>query len=118
MDTVIPVNDQQRAGNNAFTRLNGVKIACMETLKKMKEEEPLKRVSIYNVIATCTQVEAKLIVNHKYLYIRDEKIEAEEVNVRNNPDDEAAKQNLEALKQSMIIRNIGNANIDTEITFE
>jgi hypothetical protein len=118
MDTVIPVNDQQRAGKNAFTRLNGVKITCMETLKKMKEEEPLKRVSIYNVIATCTQVEAKLIVNHKYLYIRDEKIEAEEVNVRNNPDYEAAKQNLEALKQSMIIRNIGNANIDTEITFE
>jgi hypothetical protein len=61
MDTVIPVNDQQRAGNNAFTRLNGVKIACMETLKKMKEEEPLKRVSIttfsdtVNYFGDCTE---------------------------------------------------------------
>ena len=43
MDTVIPTD---QAGKNTFTRLNGVKVACMETLKKLKEEEPSKRVSI------------------------------------------------------------------------
>jgi hypothetical protein len=88
----------------------------MSIVNPLNLSEEFKSILGNRVVAT--QVEAKLIVNHKYLYIRNEKIEAEEVNVRNNPDDEAAKQNLEALKQSMIIRNVGNANIDTEITFE
>jgi hypothetical protein len=88
----------------------------MSIVNPLNLSEEFKSILGNRVVAT--QVEAKLIVNHKYLYIRNEKIEAEEVNVRNNPDDDAAKQNLEALKQSMIIRNIGNANIDTEITFE
>lgn len=43
MDTVIPVNGQ---ASSTFTRLNGVKVACMETLKKLKEEEPYRRVNI------------------------------------------------------------------------
>jgi len=45
MDTIIPVNDDN-ARNASFTRLNGVKVACMETLKKMKDDEPHRRVSL------------------------------------------------------------------------
>ena len=88
----------------------------MSIVNPLNLSEEFKSILGNRVVAT--QVEAKLIVNHKYLYIRDEKVEAEELKVRNNPNDEAAKQALEALKQSIIIRSIGNANIDTEITFE
>ena len=48
MDTTIPVNnsEMQMQMQNNFTRLNGVKVACMETLKKLKEDEPEKRVTL------------------------------------------------------------------------
>ena len=87
----------------------------MSIVNPLNLSEEFKSILGNRIVAT--NVEAKLIVNHKYLYIRDDKIEAEESKLRNT-EDEAAKQAFEALKQSRSIRNIGNANIDTEITFE
>lgn len=58
--------------------------------------DELKSILENRVIAT--NVEAKLIVNHKFIYIRDDQ--------------------FKDLTPSVVSKNIGNANIDTEITFE
>lgn len=64
-----------------------------------------------------TNVQARLIVNNKYLYIRDENLETEEGKAIET-DNLGAKEKIETLKKSSILKDIGNANIDTEITFE
>jgi hypothetical protein len=73
--------------------------------------------SILDNRIVATNVQAKLIVNNKYLYIRDESLETEEGKAieTNNAQ---AKERIEKLKKSIIAKDIGNANIDTEITFE
>jgi len=73
--------------------------------------------SILQNRVVATNVEAKLIVNHKYLYIRDEKLEADEA-AAIDKNDAKLKEDLIANRQSIHTRSIGNANIDTEITFE
>lgn len=64
-----------------------------------------------------TNVKAKLIVNKKYLYIRDEELEIAESKAI-EADDMAKKEELNSVKKSVIVKEIGNANVDTEITFE
>jgi hypothetical protein len=64
-----------------------------------------------------TNVKAKLIVNSKYLYIRDEELEIEEVKTIES-NDLQKKDKLNEMKKSTCTKDIGNANIDTEITFE
>ncbi|CAF0858803.1 unnamed protein product [Brachionus calyciflorus] len=64
-----------------------------------------------------TDVKAKLIVNNKYLYIRDDDLEIAEAKAYET-DDPNAKKELEKLKKSIVEKNIGNANVETEITFE
>ena len=72
--------------------------------------------SILETRIVATSVRAKLFVN-KYFYIRDETLETAELKaVENN--DEAAKEALNKEKKSVIEKNVGNANVDTEITFE
>lgn len=64
-----------------------------------------------SIVSNCnfaTNVEVKLIVNHKYLYIRNEEIE----------ETEGKDANVELLKKSVDLRRIGNANSSTETTFE
>jgi hypothetical protein len=73
--------------------------------------------SILGNRTVATNVTAKLIVHHKYLYIRDEKLETEEGKAI-DAGDEKAKEALEKDRKSVVNRDIGNANIDTEITFE
>ena len=51
------------------------------------------------------------------MYIRDEKLEAEEA-AAIDKNDAKLKEELMAKRQSIHTRSIGNANIDTEITFE
>ena len=64
-----------------------------------------------------TNVKAKLIVNNKYLYIRTEELEREE-NKAIETDNLQAKEALNLSKRSMVIKEIGNATNETEITFE
>jgi hypothetical protein len=64
-----------------------------------------------------TSVVAKLIVSHRYLYIRDDKLESEE-GAAIDKNDVAARELLGNKKKSIDTRNIGNCTIDTEITFE
>ena len=73
--------------------------------------------SILDNRIVATNVQAKLIVNNKYLYIRDETLETEEGKaiLTNNTE---AKERIEKMKKSIVVNDIGNANIDTEITFE
>lgn len=60
-----------------------------------------------------TNVTVKLIVN-KYLYIRDDmNLEDDRIEVET----EMVK-NLETTKKSILVREIGNVNLDTEINFE
>jgi len=73
--------------------------------------------SILQSRVVATNVEAKLIVNHKYLYIRDEKLETEEA-AAIDKGDKTLKEELTANRKSISTQSIGNANIDTEITFE
>ena len=64
-----------------------------------------------------TNVKAKLIVNYKYLYVRDDEFDvAESKAIESN--DLSKKEALNELKKSFSIKDIGNANLDTEITFE
>jgi hypothetical protein len=72
--------------------------------------------SILGNRTVATNVTAKLIVHHKYLYIRDEKLESEEGRAV-DIGDKNAKEALEGQKKSVETRSIGNANVDTEITF-
>jgi hypothetical protein len=64
-----------------------------------------------------SQVKAKLIVNQKYLYIRDEDLEVAEAKAYES-ENPSAKKELDALKKSIVEKDIGNANVETEITFE
>ena len=64
-----------------------------------------------------TNVHAKLIVNNKYLYIRDEELETAEGKAIEK-DDLKAKEKINEMKKSKVVKDIGNAHIDTEITFE
>ena len=64
-----------------------------------------------------TNVKVKLFVNHKYLYIRDEKLEREEAKAIEN-NDMVAREGLVKSKKSIIVKDIGNANKDAEITLE
>ena len=64
-----------------------------------------------------TNVKAKLIVKYKYLYVRDDEFDvAESKAIESN--DLSKKEALNELKKSFSIKDIGNANLDTEITFE
>ena len=63
------------------------------------------------------KVVAKLIVSHRYLYIRDDELETEEGYLIEKGD-QRAKAKLDETKKSVETRKIGNCSIDTEITFE
>jgi hypothetical protein len=63
-----------------------------------------------------TNVTAKLIVS-KYLYIRDEEFETAELKAIDSGNAKA-KEELNKIKKSVVTKDIGNANVDTEITFE
>lgn len=86
----------------------------MNIVNPLKLGEQFKSILENRVVAT--NVRAKLIVN-KYLYIRDENLETAELKAAEN-NDQAAKEALNKQKKSVIEKEIGNANIDTEITFE
>jgi len=86
----------------------------MNIVNPLKLGEQFKSILENRVIAT--SVRAKLIVN-KFLYIRDENLEAAELKAAEQ-NDEATKQELNKKKKSVVEKDIGNANIDTEITFE
>jgi hypothetical protein len=64
------------------------------------------------IIATCVSV--KLIVNHKYLYIRSEEYDTAEALLEN----EETKESLNVIKKSILEKNIGNVDEETIITFE
>ncbi len=73
--------------------------------------------SILSKRIVATSVDVTLIVNHKYLYIRDEELEiAESKAIESN--DLSKKEGLNKLKKSVVNKLVGNANIDTELTFE
>ncbi len=58
-----------------------------------------------------------MIVNHKYLYVRDDNLEAEEADAidKNNG---VARDIIDSKKKSVYVKNVGSATTDTEITFE
>jgi Mg-chelatase subunit ChlD len=75
--------------------------------------------SILENRVVATNVVATLIVNTKYLYIRDEALElAEAKAIESQLDKETADVTIDPIKKSIVKKDIGNANIDTEITFE
>ena len=80
----------------------------------LKLGEKFKSILENRIVAT--NVKAKLIVN-KYLYIRDEQLEAAELKAAENNDDKS-KEELNRQKKSIVDKDIGNACVDTEITFE
>ena len=92
-------------------RTNGV----MNIVNPANLSSQFKSILENRIVAT--NVQAKLIVNNKYLYIRDEDLETAEGKAIEKNDTEG-KEALEMLKKSVIVKDIGNANIDTEITFE
>lgn len=66
-----------------------------------------------------TNVKATLIVNEKYLYIRDNELEmAEGKAIDQFGTKQACLNEIEKLKKSQLTRDIGIATLDTEITFE
>jgi len=66
-----------------------------------------------------TNVKATLIVNEKYLYIRDNELEmAEGKAIDQFGSKQACLNEIEKLKKSQLTRDIGIATLDTEITFE
>ena len=86
----------------------------MNIVNPLNLSEQFKSILGNRIVAT--NVRAKLIVN-KYLYIRDENLETAELKAAEK-NDQAAKEALNKEKKSVIEKDIGNANIDTEITFE
>jgi hypothetical protein len=87
----------------------------MKIVNPLNLSDEFKSILENRMIAT--NVKAKLIVNHKYLYIRDEELEALEGKAI-DANDLKAKEDLNALKKSVYDKEIGNALIETEITFE
>ena len=73
--------------------------------------------SILENRSIATDVKIKLIVNNKFLYIRDNVYEAAEANAYES-NNEQAKAELEKIRKSILDKNIGNANLESEITFE
>jgi len=66
-----------------------------------------------------TNVKATLILNQKYLYIRDKELEIEEGKlIQEFGTRQAGLDRIEKLKKSKITKDIGNATMDTDITFE
>jgi len=67
-----------------------------------------------------TNVKAKLYVFEKFIYLRDEKVEEEEAKLvkESRFDDEKARDTLDRLKKSVLEKQVGNATLDTQITFE
>jgi hypothetical protein len=66
-----------------------------------------------------TNVKATLILNEKYLYIRDKELEIEEGKlIHEFGTRQAGLDRIEKLKKSKITKDIGNATMDTDITFE
>jgi len=79
--------------------------------------EQFKSILENRIVAT--KVKATLIVNEKYLYLRDKELEAEEAKViEEYGNRQAGLDRIEKLKKSKITNDIGNASMDTEITFE
>jgi hypothetical protein len=76
--------------------------------------EQFKAILDNRIVAT--NVTVKLMVS-KFLYIRDEEFEMAEMKAVEGGDAQA-KENLNKLKKSVAIRDIGNVHLDTEITFE
>ncbi len=77
--------------------------------------EEFKSILANRIVATSVSV--RLIVNHKYLYVRDEELEIAESRAIEAAD-VAGKEGLNAVKKSCVNRPVGNANVDTELTFE
>ncbi|RNA10386.1 circularly permutated Ras 1-like [Brachionus plicatilis] len=73
--------------------------------------------SILENRSIATEVNTKLIVNGKYLYIRDNNYEAAEAQAYESGDAEAKKE-LEKTRKSVLDKNIGNVNMGSEITYE
>lgn len=64
-----------------------------------------------------TDVKTKLIVNNKYLYIRDNAYEAAEADAYESKNDQAKKE-LDKIRKSILDKSIGNVNMGSEITYE
>ena len=92
-------------------KTNGV----MNIVNPLNLNDEFKTILQNRIVAT--NVVAKLIVHHRFLYIRDDNLESEEGKV-SDTGDRNARERLENLKKSVESRNIGNATTDTEITFE
>jgi RNase P subunit RPR2 len=86
----------------------------LSIVNPMNLSEQFKSIIENRIVAT--SVKAKLIVNHKYLYIRDDQLEEKESEILEKGDE--AKESLNEARKSVSIKDIGNANLDTEITFE
>jgi len=86
----------------------------MHIVNPAKLSDEFKSILDNRIVAT--SVKATLIVNHRYLYIRDIELEEEETKVASNRDENLDR--LDNLKKSKLVKDIGNANLDTEITFE
>ena len=65
-----------------------------------------------------TNVIVKIIVNKRYLYVRDEALEEAEAKAIDSDDAAKAKEALNAIKKSVSTKDMGNVNIETETTFE
>lgn len=87
----------------------------MKIVNPLNLSEEFKSILENRMVAT--NVNAKLIVNHKYLYIRNEELEALEGKAIDS-DDFKAKEELNQKKKSIDEKEIGNALMETEITFE
>jgi len=86
----------------------------MNIVNPAKLSDEFKSILDNRIVAT--SVKATLIVNHKYLYIRDIELEEEETKIVNNRKTHLDR--LDQFKKSKLVKDIGNANLDTEITFE
>lgn len=92
-------------------RTNGT----MSIVNPLNLNDQFKSILENRIVAT--EVKAKLIVNSKYLYIRSEELEEAEAKFYSSKNFED-KTGLDKFKTSVLVKDIGNANIDTEITFE
>ena len=87
----------------------------MNIVNPLNLKDEFKSIVENRIVAT--SVVAKLIVSHRYLYIRDDKLESEE-GAAIDKGDTAARELIETKKKSIDTRNIGNCSMDSEITFE
>jgi hypothetical protein len=87
----------------------------LKIVNPLNLSEEFKSILENRIVAT--NVTAKLIVNEKYLYIRDEELEAE-IGKAIDENDMKKKEEINLKKKSIQEKEIGNATIETEITFE